>query len=100
MAEQIKSVRQRITHRQNSLRELEQEEDTTAEKERIRAKIKESLTNRYRCILKTRELMEQIINVTIEQDKLVLQRSQVPRLCYYLFFIFIIFTYYYCLVIL
>lgn len=75
MADQIKTVRSRINHRQNTLKELEQEEDTTAEKQRIRTKIKESLTSRYRCILKTRELMEKIITITIEQDKLILKRA-------------------------
>jgi hypothetical protein len=81
VGDQIKSVRIRINQRKATLQLLEQEEDTTTEKERIRSKIKETLTARYRCILKTRELIEQIIGITIAQDKLVLQRSQVDPSC-------------------
>ncbi len=43
----ITDIRRRIAHRQKSLEELQQEEDTSLEKERIRAKIKELLNNRY-----------------------------------------------------
>lgn len=80
VGDQIKSVRLRINSRKTTLQQLEQEEDTTAEKERIRTTIKETLTARYRCILKTREFLERIIAITIEQDKLVLQRSQFETL--------------------
>lgn len=66
----------KIVFFENQLKGLEKEEDTKDEENKIKKQLKQSILRRTNAIEELQEIIKNIVNITIEQDKITLQRSQ------------------------